>query len=651
MSENKDLVQAQQSQATEVSEALTALKIDHSYKTVLRYIDTIPKLIRQYKISVEPELSIPAKSRTTYFEKLKLAEEISISKGNKFTIDVIPDSRYMTHYICSNVISFYPELNIKSSPYISPFTLAAYCTYLVYIQLYYNDTIIRDQPSFYAVEVKTNTKRKDLISKTSTFFVPPFMEEILSHISCYQDIQRPNLNYAPTLAASLFNYDFGRLIPCHAWLLLHNIIASTRTNADPNETLRDAYRSIIVNYNNEDYTISNLFGGEYTDGNNPLYHANWFNKTFENFFNPVVSRALVQRPTLAKLPIHKPNFTDDSFNPYVYTMNMTMENIDTQSSVMQDISAFLHTEMKCNLSMSNLQFKLTDSVVLSHSIEPPTLPTWHKIASVAAEQPTRTLATDNEFATSIRFLAQRPGFTSNIAFPEDINRYSLVHYLLRDVEHEADASPYTFVEFSPDQHVSPDVYWFQPFNHKILTLNYSLILGLKIEFEEIDAVNFDLPNIAKTLRDNNSHYYQGAIPLSKVRSYIPSLNADNALICIKRTTHESEAIGFAIRDSSANILPYYDNQNIHRHADIIVGFQEEEHHDDPSYMFTHLGYSPDSFPNISDNSLYLWSSYRTLIDNFRPKPETVWAYVSLQPFYGSGTTLYRSPHPSICIPI
>lgn len=59
---------------------------------------------------------------------------------------------------------------------------------------------------------------------------------------------------------------------------------------------------------------------------------------------------------------------------------------------------------------------------------------------------------------------------------------------------------------SPKIKLAPDVLWFQPFSRATGEFNHALVLGLKIELADIDAVSIPIPNPSLSLINRNSEY-------------------------------------------------------------------------------------------------------------------------------------------------
>lgn len=72
-----------------------------------------------------PEASLLQK-RSTYFEKLDIATRLELDHGVSHTIDVQPDLRFPFQYFIYNTAEEYPELAVKSHPFVSTFSIIAY---------------------------------------------------------------------------------------------------------------------------------------------------------------------------------------------------------------------------------------------------------------------------------------------------------------------------------------------------------------------------------------------------------------------------------------------------------------------------------------------------------------------------------------------
>jgi len=132
--------------------------------------------------------------------------------------------------------------------------------------------------------------------------------------------------------------------------------------------------------------------------------------------------------------------------------------------------------------------------VLIHSYEPITLPTWHHLSTVPAENNVSHVTEPaNVYAGRVHFLincqANRGALPVCHADLQPVaNLYLVDNQAYDPANHTFPMN--TFTEFD---HVTPDVLWF--------------------------VWLFD------TLSSNNSQYMQGTVPIANIRPYIPTQNA------------------------------------------------------------------------------------------------------------------------------
>lgn len=68
-------------------------------------------------------------------------------------------------------------------------------------------------------------------------------------------------------------------------------------------------------------------------------HPNWHTTGSEKIFNPVVCKALVQRPTLAETRLEPPNFADQvTLSPYDLLLCYSENNLEKIIEIITDVS-------------------------------------------------------------------------------------------------------------------------------------------------------------------------------------------------------------------------------------------------------------------------------------------------------------------------
>jgi len=138
--------------------------------------------------------------------------------------------------------------------------------------------------------------------------------------------------------------------------------------------------------------------------------------------------------------------------------------------------------------------------------------TWHNIHPATYKEGSLIQdISDKTFAITVNFLAKRRLGKEKLPIPTD--SYEPKLYQVEKSEHSRHSSRYHCESFNPREHVSPDVLWLQPYDKRTSAISTNIALGTKIEFGELDAISFNLPNFKNNLMENNSHYYLHALSL------------------------------------------------------------------------------------------------------------------------------------------
>lgn len=123
----------------------------------------------------------------------------------------------------------------------------------------------------------------------------------------------------------------------------------------------------------------------------PTNHSNWLNSRFEKIFNPVIGRALVQRPTLVKTRMQVQHYINaESVNPYDLLLCYSEANLEKILEVITDVSSFLKSEAKATKILSQTLENSTGINIMYHTIWSITLPTYHTLSppTVTSQQDT-----------------------------------------------------------------------------------------------------------------------------------------------------------------------------------------------------------------------------------------------------------------------
>lgn len=302
--------------------------------------------------------------------------------------------------------------------------------------------------------------------------------------------------YVQSFAAYDFLSDFGRFVPPSMFILAHHLLASSRTNAEPETMLRTFYATNILQVGKTLYTPANFIGGYFDRLQRSTNHTNWINSRFEKIFNPVIGRALIQRTTLEKTRLQIQQFANaESVNPHDFLLCYSENNIEKILEIITDNSSFLKSESKATKMLSQLTLENSTSInIIDHSIWSTTLLTLHILPppTVTCVQETDEL-NDRANARYIKFLQPAPEFKSKL--PSPIPEIEQALYIVGKDPYNPDEPPFSYKEFDRPRHVYPEVLWFQPYSKNTSAINFSLTLDLLIESSYINAVSIPVPNI------------------------------------------------------------------------------------------------------------------------------------------------------------
>lgn len=278
-------------------------------------------------------------------------------------------------------------------------------------------------------------------------------------------------------------------------------------------------------------------------------HDNWLNQAIEEIFNPIVGRSLTNRPTLKRLNITPTQFAQtNQINPYSKIFAYNDVNLQTLLNLVSNLSDFTKKSNRGSRTLLQLSGEASGITILSHSVEPPTLPTSHN-KEASADVP--IARTDQQYATDIHFLTNKIVGNQALAVPAPEACLEVLA-LVRTVNYTAANEPFPAETFDPSKHVFPPVLYFQPYDRSARTLNYTVTLGIKIECAELDGVTIPTPNHWDSLIDNNSRFRSGSIPVSQIFSSIP--DPANPICISLRILHDEQhdPLGLSIIDMTRN---------------------------------------------------------------------------------------------------
>lgn len=545
-----------------------------------------------------------------------------------------------------NTIAQYPSLDVKY-PYVSPFSLIAYQQILLTGHLLLMDIHHRPQTSQFANAYRQDNGLNDFLTLLTQCTVPSDLDPLITQLTSVRDPSRPDLVFVLNLGSFTWNHDFGRLDPPHILIIAHNIIASLRTNQTPDNVLLAFYNTIVCHVAELPYTVSEMLGGWYRLDNANRLHPNWMNSAVEELFNPVVGRALTNRPSLAKIRVAPAQLGPVlACNPYSAMFNMNGDNLAPLSAMMNNISKFIENAKLGSKTLLQISGDASGITCLSHSLEPPTLPTWHKLPNATAADPVQR--TDEQYAFDLQFMRPKTLANENLQVPTAAQCLPLLALVVNN-DCTLDNNPFPEILFDPHFNVYPPALYFQPYDRSCSTLNYTVTLGLKIETGELDGVSLPIPNVRNSLFDTNSRYRSGTIPVSQIHQC--TYTEAQPLTLSARTLHYEidDPRGLAIVDSTRVVLPRFGNAHVERPGAALPGFDEVAPVPRPRDAFTYAAtHGNDDYP-VGSRKFYVWSSYRYTVSN-HPRHRNVHMYYTFRAMFGLDIPLSATENPARILP-
>lgn len=204
------------------------------------------------------------------------------------------------------------------------------------------DLHARKSKSAFSTNFEDNAVLKSTLSLLMSCKVPSDVLIPLEQLAPLKDPLRPDLEFTPSMACFDIHHDFGRTIPAFVFFMMHDIIARNTTGSSAREIISEIYSTTFLTTGQQDYTISNLFGGPFQQQHQIQNHPNWFRQMLEDTLMPTIGFILQTDPTLvdnatAPVLIHDPYL----INPYTYCLFGSSANLEGFTSMIESISNYL----------------------------------------------------------------------------------------------------------------------------------------------------------------------------------------------------------------------------------------------------------------------------------------------------------------------
>lgn len=125
--------------------------------------------------------------------------------------------------------------------------------------------------------------------------------------------------------------------------------------------MNQIYSCNIAIRNEESITLSNLFGGPFSDNAHTQNHQNWLRLSLERLLILTIGLCLEEQPTLINLPLTVPRIDDQA--------NGQRLNLTVIQQFMTKISKYLSDSDPSLPTLGSFLGNVSGITILSHSIE------------------------------------------------------------------------------------------------------------------------------------------------------------------------------------------------------------------------------------------------------------------------------------------
>lgn len=600
------------------------------------------------------------KPRNDIFERMDLPSNIRKTSSLSQVIDVTPDVRYIFLFVVYNVGKLYPSLEQNGRPLLTPSSLVAYCMTLVYGFMLINDYQGRPTPSFWAHDFMDTKMNKTIYETLLRAYVPPFMLTIFHGIADTSDPRRPGLEYFATLAATIFETDFGRIIPPQIFLYAHNMSVEADTSRNVQAAIENLLSWPVFRHGQTDTSIyvGQYFSAGTEDG---TYHS-WMFQTLNLLFSPVTGKSILRRTNIQEIPCFNMQISidhsDDELicNPYIMFLNASDQNAFNMNKFLKEFSTVVKADLNGTFQLGAVPDDLSGIAILNHGYSTYAMPTWHSTSFIVDKVDTPIMVTT--YAKRIQFL-QSSAYSKKsdvLQLPTGATIAKRMFLSISNNKHSPKNEPTSdkVTTFDADIHEHPNVLHLLAYEEGDGPVSYSILCGLKIEFFEIDGTSVPAPNPSEKLSNNNSQYGQGAIPLTHVLKGYGEMD-ETTVAPLPRAKLRAllQQISIDLYDLSINRLGYVDaDVDDDAIPDVIPGFQAVDHIRGFRRMYSKFSFIMGNPPPIGKRRLPLWSPYRIIYPeaNVAPAPKTIFMMSNFRAMYGTHVPMVETDAPSIVIP-
>lgn len=626
--------------------------------------------------SIPPPIPPPIDSHDEITKKMNLSSKLKTSPGTSITIDVQPDYRNLFLTCSYHAIRIYNQLKLCDDPLLTPATIVGYCFQLLHSYACINDALqIRMTTSPHGNEFLKEDNREQLLNATTWYYVPEFLFEFIRALAPTFDPRRPNLAYINSFACFSFPHDFGRTYPGYIFFMLHDILANNENCNSTSDILNEWFDTEIITFNQGEqnehtFKIANLLGTNNQDG----YYSSRIVETCHKLLTPIVQPSNSRRENLITTPFEKYSIkgASSSLNPYTYLLAASPENIGFTPQLLTQISNRLSQYLPKMKQFGELYGIQSGTTLMNHYYTIPTLPTWHYCKVIEKSKTISAI----KFAEKLGFMKTLDNTsTFQIAFPSAklydhqlfLSTPSTQQTLSPSTSSESRTSSpristtrdFDKADLFTNDHVTPDVLYYDVWNTGRSSMAITAILGLVIESAEIAGASVPQPNPRNSVTTENSYVLNSAVPIPQTLIVGHPVSYPITLIARKDIINDITPVHIDLYDMTINGQPRFCTQISDEQVPTeLPHFTVEgplhsttRSSNNWSFKIDHRSKSTNVTPFCRNT--YLWSSLRwqnphqSATNNV---PSHCFMLSNMRTVYGTNVLMYKSRHPYKLLP-
>ncbi|AAA61830.1 ORF; putative [Atkinsonella hypoxylon virus] len=580
--------------------------------------------------------SDPPSASGIFAKEIDLPRNVIQHSGNKFILDVVPDSRFPTFAITEFVQRSFSNFTFEQYSYVSPASLVGYLVYMIHAFVFLVDAFERSPMSAYASEIDASHAYLRIIDAFSDAYIPDFLFEILdTYLSHRLDI-RSKLEMNVSYGSVLYKYDAPRIVAPSIFLLAHNQLISQSRESTAYEKWLD---SIVIHYSRAVIRVGNLVGGLYQSSHGSttthFTYRNWFARSLSRLADSATHRTHLRRPMISEFDYNIPSVNNNTYNPYVHLLMLEPNNRNITLDFIRSLSSFCSTELKATRTLRD-HISRRSAAISRCVIKGPEAPTWHSSPLDDLKEKSKQ-GNFSQFCEVAKFGLPRKENSESYTFkfPKDASTIDTAFYLIQENGRSSVLDPTTADE---ELHTEGMNLLFDPYDDESSAHYATVLSGKLIQNSNIDGETLLLPDPTTGLARTNSRYLQGSV---LIRNVLPEFDQHEIRLFPRYPQISRLSASLTLLFNMRQVwIPRF-KQKVDEQPKL-SNFSWNEGCDGTVPSLNVVTAESSTNGPAAEQQVILWSSYRHVSNSDRPTVDTVYYYSTLELLFGTRSSMMQT---------